>query len=87
MTRRSRSDGKVRAMSDPKAGAPRDHLLRDEAGGAEDLSKTLSRGWRLPAPEIARLVRALAVDDARHDHRAEIAEMHRRRKSDDDGAC
>lgn len=73
-------------MSDPKAEAPRNHLLRDEAGGAEDQSKTTPRGWRRPAPEIVRLVRALAVDDARHDQRAEIAEMRRRRKSDDDEA-
>lgn len=83
---RSRSDGKVRAMSDPKAEAHRDHLLCDEAGGAEDQSKTKSRGGRRSAPEIVRLVRALAVDDDRRDHEAEIAEMRRRRRSDDDGA-
>lgn len=36
-------------------------------------------GWRRPAPEIVRLVRALAVDDARRDHEAATEHARRRR--------
>ena len=35
-------------------------------------------GWRRPAPEIVRLVRSLAVDDARRDHETATKAARRR---------
>lgn len=43
-------------------------------------------GWPKPPPEIVRLVRSLAIDDARRDHEAAIGALRRQRKTDDDGA-
>ncbi|MER2250992.1 hypothetical protein ABS772_13815 [Methylorubrum podarium] len=43
-------------------------------------------GWLKPQPEIVRLVRSLAIDDARRDHEAAIEALRRQRKIDDGGS-
>lgn len=48
--------------------------------------KVQRAGLLKPPPEIVRLVRSLAIDDARRDHEAAIEALRRQRKTDDDGA-
>lgn len=54
---------------------------------AVDRKKKKSRraGLPKPPPEVVRLVRSLAIDDARRDHEAAIEALRRQRKTDDGG--
>lgn len=58
--------------------------MTDRKAKAEPFAGKAS--WRRPHPEIIRLIRALAVDDAHRDHEAEVAKARSRRNAKDGGA-